>query len=403
MKQLLAASFIITAIVLGLSINAYAQESASIPKWVKNTAKFWVNGDVSDADFKKAIQYLVTNKIIKISSTQQNYQSIQPIPSWIKNLVSMWTSGQATDADFTKGVEYLVNIGIITVNVQSSQAVSTPTSAPSMTTSQNPPTTTSDNLPPKILTGVGVNLKIINNMANGSLVLNGKQYNANNLAVSVNADKITITGQIQGGTSVLLQASGTRTTGIQYNFNGNIVSNGNFTPVTFVAFLTNPAVQSTTIIPSKQVTSPAVQSTPTTQAPNLPMLMLTSSSDRVYMGSNYNLVVRVYDPQSNPQKIFDQYHGGIADVSITAIITDSNNKIVSQSSGHTDSKGGYQTGILIPIRPSFQEQVKININATKNGYATQQTSMTFWIVRQNSQRYHILKKPNNQIQPTEIR
>jgi hypothetical protein len=377
MKQLLASSFILTVLVLGLSFNAYAQESTSIPKWVKSTAKFWINGDVSDNDFKKGIKYLIENKIIKISSTQQNYQSIQPIPSWIKNLVAMWTSGQATDSDFTKGMEYLVNIGMITISTQPNQAISTPTiSIPSTTQPPNPPTinpttTLSVNSPIKALIGTGINLKIINNMASGSLTLNGKQYNASNLSINVNGDVITLTGQIQGIIGGLLQVSGTRTTGIEYDFSGNIVSGGSFIPVTFVAFSTNPAEQSTPSITPKQVT-------------NLPMLMLTSSNDRVYMGSNYNLVVRVYNPQANPQKIFDQYHGGISDVTITATIVDTSNKIITQSSGKTDSSGGYQAGILIPVRPSSQEQAKININATKDGYTTQQVSMTFWIIRQNS-------------------
>ena len=376
MKQLLALSFILTVLVLGSSFNAYAQESTSIPKWVKSTAKFWVNGDVSDNDFKKGIKYLVENKIIKISSTQQNYQSIQPIPSWVKNLVAMWTNGQATNSDFTKGIEYLVNIGMITISTQSNQVTSTPIiPIPSTTQPPNPPTTnpttSSVSSPIKALVGAGINLKIINNIASGSLTLNGKQYNAPNLGVNVNGDMITLTGQIQGTMSGLLQVSGIRTTGIEYDFNGNIISSGNFIPVTFVVFSTNPAEQSTPSTAPKQVT-------------NLPMLMLTSNNDRVYMGSNYNLLVRVYNPQSNPQKIFDQYHGGISDVTITAIIVDSSNKIITQSSGKTDSKGGYQVGILIPVRPSTQEQAKININATKNGYTTQHVSMTFWIIRQNS-------------------
>ena len=99
------------------------------------------------------------------------------------------------------------------------------------------------------------------------------------------------------------------------------------------------------------------------------------------MGYTYNLVVRIFDPQSNPQKIFDQFYGGISDVNITATIVDSNNMIIAQSSGKTDSNGGYQAGIIVPHRQSSQEQVKMVINATKNGYVTQQVTLPFWIVR----------------------
>lgn len=383
MKQLLALSGIITVIVLGSLFNVFGQESTSIPNWIKSTTKFWINGDVSDNDFENGIKYLIEHKVIKISETQQNSKSIQGIPAWVKNLAGMWTNGQASDDDFTKGIEYLVNIGIISVNVQSNQTTSTPTNSIPTTQIPNPPTASpiipSDNSSTKSLIGTGINLKITNNVANGSLTINEKQYTASNLAIIVNADKITLTGQIQGTSSGLLEVIGIPTTGIEYRFNGNILSNGNSIPVTFTALFTNPAVQSTSNTVPEQNT-PA----PVSPASKLPMLMLTQPNDRVYMGKIYNLVIRVYDPQSNPQKILDQFNGGISDVNITATIVDVNNKIITQSSGKTDSKGGYQAGIAIPIRPSSQEQVYININATKNGYVEQHLTLPFWIMRQNS-------------------
>ncbi len=63
-------------IVIGTSINAEAQTSPpSIPKWIKNTAKWWGEGQTSDTDFINAIQWLIDQKIIVISNT------IQPSPS----------------------------------------------------------------------------------------------------------------------------------------------------------------------------------------------------------------------------------------------------------------------------------------------------------------------------------
>src|SRR5579863_1909032 len=91
--------FIVSGITVGLSLDAYAQESTSIPNWVKSTAKFWINGDVTDNDFEKGIQYLIQSKIIKISETQQNTQSIQRVPPWVKSLAGLWVNGQATDDD----------------------------------------------------------------------------------------------------------------------------------------------------------------------------------------------------------------------------------------------------------------------------------------------------------------
>ena len=380
--------FIVSGITVGLSLNAYAQESTSIPNWVKSTAKFWINGDVTDNDFEKGIQYLVQSKIIKISETQQNTQSIQRVPPWVKSLAGLWVNGQATDDDFAKAIEYLVNVGIIIVNVQSNQTniqnQTTPIT-PVAPTQTNSSTTnsiiSSSNLPTRSLIGPGINLKIINNTASGSLTLNGQQYDAPNLTIMINTDEITLSGQIQGASSVFLQVTGTPTTGIEYNFNGVTMSGGNSVPVTFTALFTNPAVQSVpTVTPLQNVTSTITPQ----QAPSLPMLMLTSNNNRAYMAFTYNLSVRVFDPQSNPDKNFDQYYGGISDVNITATIVDQNNKIIAQSTGKTDSSGFYQAKITMPYTQSSQEQTQVMINATKNGYITQQSTLPLLLIRYNN-------------------
>jgi len=74
---LLAISCTVVGIIVGLSFNAYAQESSSIPSWIKSTAKFWVNGDVSDSDFIKALQWLINQKILVVpqSVSQNNVSS----------------------------------------------------------------------------------------------------------------------------------------------------------------------------------------------------------------------------------------------------------------------------------------------------------------------------------------
>ncbi|MDR3782672.1 MAG: hypothetical protein P4K92_05120 [Candidatus Nitrosotalea sp.] len=391
-KLLIVLLCIICGITIGCSLNAYAQESTSIPNWIKSTAKFWVNGDVSDNEFEKGIQYLVENKIIKISEIQQNSQSIQHVPPWVKNLAGMWINGSASDDDFTKAIEYLVNVGIIVVNVQSTQ-----TNTQNQTTTITPVTTStnqtlnsltplnstipSNNLPTKSLIGSGVNLKIINNIASGTLILNGLHYNAPNLTIVINGDEVTLTGNIQGSFNVLLMTTGIRTTGIEYNFNGAIMNNGNSVPVTFTALLTNPAGQSSTVtIPKQNIPSTVA----TQQVPSIPMLMLTSNNNRAYMAFTYNLSVRIFDPKSNPDKIFDQFYGGIPDVNITATVVDLNNKIIGQSIGKTDSSGFYQIGIIMPYTQSTQEQVQLMINATKNGYATQQVTLPILLIRYNS-------------------
>lgn len=375
----------------------YTSTNIKIPKWIKNNAKLWHDGSINDNDFEKGIQYLINQKIIKISETQQRSQSIQRVPTWVKNLAEMWTNGNASDDDFTKAIEYMVNVGIIPINVSSTQInmqnATTPvpttpapikpvSTASNSTINANPnslissnPTTLSNNLP--TLLGSGINLKIINNTASGFLTLNGKHYTAPNLTMVIKDDKITLTGYVQGSFNVLLMTTGIRTSDIEYQFNGAITNNDQSEPIAFTALLTNPAGQPTTITtPLQNIRS----TTAPQQVSTLPMLMLTTQNDRVYMAYQYNFVVKIFEPQSNPQKIFDQFNGGISDVNITTTILDPDNKIIGQSTGKTDSKGTYQDGITMPYTGYSQEQLQVLINATKKGYATQIATLPLLLI-----------------------
>jgi len=58
--------FTITIIgVLGFSITASAGDSA-IPEWVKNNARWWSEDSISESEYVKSLEYLITNNIIQI-------------------------------------------------------------------------------------------------------------------------------------------------------------------------------------------------------------------------------------------------------------------------------------------------------------------------------------------------
>ena len=69
----------VVGIVIGFSLNATAQTSSSIPAWIKNTARWWADGQVSDTDFIKALQWLINQKILIVpQSTQPHTMPSQP-------------------------------------------------------------------------------------------------------------------------------------------------------------------------------------------------------------------------------------------------------------------------------------------------------------------------------------
>lgn len=91
------------------------QSQISIPKWVKNTARSWSQGDIQDSEFTNAIQYLISNGIMHIPHGTSGTNSAQSIPTWIKQSTGMWAGGQITDNEFVQGIQWLITKGIIQV------------------------------------------------------------------------------------------------------------------------------------------------------------------------------------------------------------------------------------------------------------------------------------------------
>ncbi|MGC1709908.1 MAG: hypothetical protein WA799_08940 [Nitrosotalea sp.] len=70
----------IIGITLGHSTNVIAQQT-SIPSWVKNTALWWGQGQISDSEFIKAIQWMITDGLIQIPSAPPTSTTSQSTPT----------------------------------------------------------------------------------------------------------------------------------------------------------------------------------------------------------------------------------------------------------------------------------------------------------------------------------
>jgi hypothetical protein len=96
--------------------NQTTTGTIKIPSWVRNTAKWWHDGQVGDSDFVKGIQYLIQQGIMQILTQSQSTATGQhQIPVWIKNDAGWWASGQISDDEFVKGIQWLITNGIIVV------------------------------------------------------------------------------------------------------------------------------------------------------------------------------------------------------------------------------------------------------------------------------------------------
>jgi len=84
-----------------------------IPVWVKNNAKWWINGQIGDKGFISGIQYLIEHKIIILSDFVESSSHDSKIPQWVKNVAGYWANDMITDDDFISSIQYLVNNQII--------------------------------------------------------------------------------------------------------------------------------------------------------------------------------------------------------------------------------------------------------------------------------------------------
>jgi len=85
-----------------------------IPLWVREIAKYWYNGAITDVEFSSGIGFLIKEGIIEIPETQNQKTSDEvKIPEWIKASTGWWIDRQISDIEFAKGLEFLIKEGII--------------------------------------------------------------------------------------------------------------------------------------------------------------------------------------------------------------------------------------------------------------------------------------------------
>ena len=93
-----------------------AEPQYSIPKWVKNNAGWWADGQIDDRTFADGIEFLIKQGIIVVPATESGEQGTDAvIPDWVRNNAKWWSEGQIDDRTFANGIEFLINVGIIVV------------------------------------------------------------------------------------------------------------------------------------------------------------------------------------------------------------------------------------------------------------------------------------------------
>ena len=92
------------------------QGDISIPDWVRNNAGWWSEGSITDNDFASGIEFMIQEKIIKVSTTSSGQGTENAtIPDWVRNNAKWWSERLISDEEFANGLQYLIKNGIISV------------------------------------------------------------------------------------------------------------------------------------------------------------------------------------------------------------------------------------------------------------------------------------------------
>lgn len=125
MRKLL--SLLAVAVILSFGANSYG-ETIQDASWVRNTAKWWSQGQVGDSDFIKVVQFLLHYGTVlnPIGANQTSVSPVTSIPSWIRASAGWWAVGKISDQDFTTEIQYLVRSDIIRLNANPTFDLSSP-------------------------------------------------------------------------------------------------------------------------------------------------------------------------------------------------------------------------------------------------------------------------------------
>ena len=99
----------------------------AVPEWVKSSAGWWADGMISDSDFVGGIEFLIDAGVIDVDATAGTPTQPEPpsagaaaaaaappqVPEWVKSSAGWWADGMISEGDFVRGIEFLVSKGII--------------------------------------------------------------------------------------------------------------------------------------------------------------------------------------------------------------------------------------------------------------------------------------------------
>lgn len=109
---------VMETIVISFQSTKYDADALVVPSWIKNNAKWFADGTIGQSDFTKGIEFMIKEKIMNIPDLPSSSSGVSEtkVPDWIRSNAKWWADGQISDQDFVKGIQFLVEKRIIKVN-----------------------------------------------------------------------------------------------------------------------------------------------------------------------------------------------------------------------------------------------------------------------------------------------
>ena len=84
-----------------------------VPDWVKNNAKQWSEGLISDEQFSKGLEFLLNENILNKNPNSKSDEYGFPI--WVKQYAGFYGDGKVSDTEFLDAFNYLIENDIISI------------------------------------------------------------------------------------------------------------------------------------------------------------------------------------------------------------------------------------------------------------------------------------------------
>ncbi|HJU14451.1 MAG TPA: YbhB/YbcL family Raf kinase inhibitor-like protein [Candidatus Nitrosotalea sp.] len=149
-------ALVLLAAVAIIPLSCCNASSQQVPSWVKNNAKWWSEGQVSDVEFLKGMQYLIDQGLMDVphhANGTSGAVSVK-IPSWVRTDAGWWAEGVVPDQEFLNGMEYLVDAEIVRIQDNDEFMVSSPAFADNGTIPSQYTCDGGNKSPPLVVLGV---------------------------------------------------------------------------------------------------------------------------------------------------------------------------------------------------------------------------------------------------------